>query len=344
MSWKRMAITVILASLFITGGVMALNYAVNPLGKYKSHVLPSLVWTGRSDKAALLENFEENPDVLILGSSRSMKLDPDFIKKKTGLTSFNAGVNSAQAEDYYVMLRYALEDLKVKPKIILLGIDVEAFHNTAPIDERLLFNNTLAKYLKKEDKVSLKDKLTALLSYDETAGTVRSLYYAATDYPDPSTSYDKNGFLHYSKKEDKVTEDNYDAKIEDYIEKYRDRFKGYTRLSENRQEYFTDFLRIAKENDIEVVSFITTLHDDLINDLRKTRGYDEISQKLVAYLNDLEAEYNNFTFENFDRVKKYDGSLTAFYDGAHIQEKNANLITEKLLKKIPKEKQTAYTE
>ncbi len=332
-NWKKIFAIALLSFFLGTAGIMAMNYVVNPHGKYNSSVLPSLVWTGRADKAKLLKEFDENPDVLILGSSRSMKIDPDFIKEKTGMPAFNAAVNSANAEDYYAMLRYSLDTLEKKPKYIILGIDVEAFHNNTPIDERLLFNQTLSKYLNAKDQISFKDTLISLLSYEETSNSFVSLYYKITGYPDQSTYYDDDGFLHYTRKSGTVTEQNYESKIEEYIKRYRARFAGYTHLSEKRKDYFEKFLALANEENIKVISFITTLHDDIIDDLKKTRNYDEIKRQLVTYLNELDQQHANFVYEDYDRVDKYDGILTAFYDGAHIHEKNAVRIAERLLEK-----------
>ncbi|MFA8439726.1 DUF1574 family protein [Pueribacillus sp. YX66] len=337
-AWKKIFTTVIAISLVITSGIMTLNYIVNPHGKYNSNVLPSLVWTGRSDKASLLHKLNEDPEILILGSSRSMKIDPEFIEEKTGLSSFNAAVNSANAEDYYTMLRYSLDTLERKPNTIFLGIDVEAFHNNTPIDERLLFNKALSKYLNAQDRISFIDMLTSLLSYEETTSSFVSLYYKLSAYPDRSTYYDDNGFLHYIQKSGTVTDENYDSKIEDYIERYRARYDGYTQLSDKRKDYFEKFLALAEEENIQVIAFITTLHDDIIRDLKKTRNYDDIKQKLVNYLNKMDEQNENFVYEDFDRVDKYNGVLTAFYDGAHIHEKNANRITRRLLEKaVPDE-------
>lgn len=323
---------------------MAMNYFVNPLGKYDSNLLPSLVWTGRSDKANLLKKQDENPEVLVLGSSRTMKIDPQFIEEKTGLTSFNAAVNSANAEDYYTMLRYSLDTLEHKPKAVILGIDVEAFHNNSPIDERLLFNTSLSKFLNDQDQISIIDMLTSLLSYKETVSSFVSLYYKLTEYPKRSTYYDEDGFLHYAKKSGEITNENYDSKVKEYIDRYKARFDGYTDLCKKRKDYFERFLALAEEEDIQVIAFITTLHDDIIHELNKTRNYADIKQELVTYLDGLKKDNGHFVYEDFDRVEKYDGSLTAFYDGAHIHEHNANLITEQLLQKNDSIKsQTAFS-
>ena len=240
-AWKRMFILILISASIITSGIMLMNYMVNPHGKYDSNLFPSLVWTGRADKAALLEELEEDPNVLILGSSRTMKIDPDFIENEINMSAFNAAVNSANAEDYYTMLRYSLDTLEQKPDYIILGIDIEAFHNQTPIDERLLFNNTLAKYLNDEDRLSLQDYFASLLSYEETTDSFVSLYYKLTGYPEGSTYYEDDGFLQYTRKSGTITEENYDIKITEYIDRYRSRFDGYTHLSEKRKHYFEKF-------------------------------------------------------------------------------------------------------
>jgi hypothetical protein len=320
--------------LLLLGSVMALNYFVNPLGKYASRELPTLVWTARADKANFLEQYHKNPEVLILGSSRTMKVDPNYIKEKTNLDAFNAGVNSARAEDYYVMLKYAVEELNMKPKYVILGIDVEGFHNNVPPDDRLVYNEKFAKYLYEEDKKSTFSLLKSMVTYDQTAASARSLMFAMTEYPTKETAYDNNGFLHYLKKEEEIKKGKFKADIDSYVIKYKDRFNNFTTIDNRRKNYFDDFLAFAEENDIKVISFITTLHDDVVEELRKTRNYDERKKELVTFLDLMEKKHNHFSYNDFDTVDKYNGSLAAFYDGAHIGEENANKITIRLLQEV----------
>ncbi|TLS36661.1 hypothetical protein [Pseudalkalibacillus caeni] len=331
MSWKKMMFIVLSTSLLLLGFVMALNYFVNPLGKYASRELPSLVWTGRADKANLLQKYNNNPDVLVLGSSRTMKINPNYIEEKTDLNAFNAGVNSARAEDYYVMLKYALEDLDVKPEYVILGIDLEGFHNNAPLDDRLIYNQRFARYLHPEDRENKLSMLKSLISYDQTVATGRSLSFAMTEYPTKKAAYDNDGYLHYPKKEKQIKEGKFKADIDSYIKKYKGRFNNFTAIDEGRKDYLNDFLTLAEENDIQVIGFITTLHDDVLAELRKTRDYDERKAELTDFLNKMKQEHTNFTYNDFDEVKKYAGYEEAFYDGAHIREENADKITTRLL-------------
>src|SRR5262245_27383806 len=55
----------------LIGGV---NYLVNPLGYYPLRLLPSLRWSSRAAKLELI--CAVKPKVLVLGSSRTMRLVP----------------------------------------------------------------------------------------------------------------------------------------------------------------------------------------------------------------------------------------------------------------------------
>src|SRR5205814_5789343 len=89
------------------------------------------------------------PEALLLGSSRLMTIAPSEVEKRTGLRTFNAAVNAAYTEDFYVLLRYAMERAGARPKLVLIGLDVEALHNHEPENEYLLQPNALGAYLQK---------------------------------------------------------------------------------------------------------------------------------------------------------------------------------------------------
>src|SRR5262245_30097386 len=103
--------------------VAALNYLVNPMCLYSTKLAPPLAWNGRGIKAELLQARNPKPQVLVLGSSRSWKVAPAELEKLTGLPAFNMAVDGGMADDYYLLLRYAVEKAHVQPKIILIGVD-----------------------------------------------------------------------------------------------------------------------------------------------------------------------------------------------------------------------------
>jgi len=87
-------------------GVFMFNAIVDPLSLVGWRVLPPAVETDRSIKLDLIEKLKANPQVVVLGSSRSRQAEPAFIDKLTGLkTGFNAGVTGGDAVDAWVMVR-----------------------------------------------------------------------------------------------------------------------------------------------------------------------------------------------------------------------------------------------
>jgi hypothetical protein len=102
----RYAVGALAAMLVLLALVFAFNAIVDPLSFIGWRILPPAVETDRSIKLDLIEKLKTNPQVVVLGSSRSRQAEPSFIDKLTGLKSgFNAGVTGGNASDAWVMIR-----------------------------------------------------------------------------------------------------------------------------------------------------------------------------------------------------------------------------------------------
>ena len=108
------------------------NYVVNPAGVFAPSVVPALLWNPRGEKLALLSDVREPPQLLVLGSSRVMKLAPRELERETGLVAFNGGVSSAAIEDDVAMLHFAMESRQLPLKLVILGIEPESFATSQP--------------------------------------------------------------------------------------------------------------------------------------------------------------------------------------------------------------------
>ena len=323
--------TFIILTIAILTLIASINFIVNPLGKYPSKYFEPLIWTSRAEKTSLLSQVKYNPKVIILGSSRSMKLSPKFIEERLGLKTFNACVDSARAEDYYTMLMYILNETDIKPKAIFIGIDIEAFHNNLQPDKRLLNHSILSKYL--DDNSAYKNRYSDLISIQQTKLSLQSILYYFKGYPEKTSSFNDDGFLHYLvwEKEKKEGTLQLEENIKNSISSYLVRFSGYSDTEAKRLNYFREFLQLSYQNDIKVIGFITTLHDEVLKELINKRDYHKLKNNLLGHLTDIESEFNNFKFVDFDNVHVYGGTLKDFYDGAHIAEENSNKISEKLI-------------
>lgn len=99
------------ASIVALAAVMSFNWWVDPTGNVGRQTTFAVAENGevRQVKLDLMDELEEAPDVLVLGSSRSMKLDPRDIRAVTGVDGFNAGVSGGTNRDFRLYGAYAAE-------------------------------------------------------------------------------------------------------------------------------------------------------------------------------------------------------------------------------------------
>jgi hypothetical protein len=87
-------------------GIFAFNAIVDPFSLIGWRIVPPAVEADRSIKLDLIWKLKKNPQIVILGSSRSRQAEPKWVEKLTGLkTGFNAGVTGGDATDAWVMVR-----------------------------------------------------------------------------------------------------------------------------------------------------------------------------------------------------------------------------------------------
>ena len=83
-------VTVLLAcSLGLMALVAAFNAIVDPFGTVGTGLLPTATWSDRTIKVNLIDRLKTPPQLIVLGSSRAMKIQPRFLQRKTGLPGFN---------------------------------------------------------------------------------------------------------------------------------------------------------------------------------------------------------------------------------------------------------------
>jgi hypothetical protein len=102
----RYAVAAVVALAAALAAVFMFNAIVDPFSFVGWRIVPPAVETDRSIKLDLIDKLKVNPQVVVLGSSRSRQAEPSFIDKLTGLkTGFNAGVTGGDAADAWVMVR-----------------------------------------------------------------------------------------------------------------------------------------------------------------------------------------------------------------------------------------------
>jgi hypothetical protein len=120
---RSFARTFLVAFLALVAGVAALNVVVDPLGYFGVGLLPRASWDDRDEKAKMFLRQQLRPGLLLLGSSRTMKLDPACASALTGLPSFNFGVSGGRPEDFYAIQQFVEASAGTSLKRIILGTE-----------------------------------------------------------------------------------------------------------------------------------------------------------------------------------------------------------------------------
>ena len=121
-------LVLVLVAALVMAGVLALNVVADPYGSVGTHFFPTVTTSDRTVKADKIEQLKQPPDLVVLGSSRSMRYEPAYLEEKTGLKTFNAGVNGiGGTADAWAMTQFIHEVWPDSHPAYLWLVDVESF-------------------------------------------------------------------------------------------------------------------------------------------------------------------------------------------------------------------------
>ena len=317
---------------------VALGRLVDPRDEFGGGICPQVTMDSRRDKMRLFKNHVSSGGVggLILGSSRSMKLDPKQLESRLGVRFFNFSVDSARAEDFLAIYRWVRRQ-GVTPRYLVLGLDVEALHDDDQADHRLQENAELLAGLRGRagaagvlDRVAAvaakyKDLFTAAYVADAARSVARCL--RPSRYAGAATEFDPDGYLRYVKLERERAAGTFDLdrQISDSLEGYVLRFRGMHDLSPRRWQDLEQLIHEAKADGVVVKVWITALHPRTARYLGERTAYAELLLRTGALLARLRDTWGIDAYD-FSAPERFAGSLTGWYDGGHIDEKNAELV------------------
>ncbi len=315
------------------GLIMAINYIINPKSEFKTTFFQPLVRSARTQKVELLRDLNYSPQIVILGSSHVLNLDPELIQNLTNKRAFNAAVYFANTEELLAFVLYMKEDLGFLPEEIWVGLDIDSFHDNRKLDSRLLAEKRLYSKIKHTVLPPTFISLVSSLSPSYIFDDLRVVYYTFNGYPEQKINITKKGVLvRYDMDALKASgEFNIDKRInETMMDSFKNRFSGMGKLDEKRKEYFEKFLSVCKENDIELKIFITPLHKTLEEYFTENSKYQELLEDTRVYLSKLQKKYP-FYWVDYSEVSSFFGAEDGFIDGDHVDEHNADLIVRELL-------------
>jgi hypothetical protein len=315
--------------------VASLNFIVNPMAEYPTQFFRPAVQTPRIEKLNLLRSADPIPDGLVLGSSRVMKLEPDYLSRQTQLCFFNAGVNYALPEDHLAIYRWYKQQFGRAPRMVVLGIDVYSFSEQIKADPRLINHPELVSMI--PEAVTLSDRCKRwedLLSWQQTRESVRSLLIQLRQrkFPEPDDVYRDDGLLVYRKREREIAAGTYDFEgpLAFNCREYEALYRGFDELSSKRCELFSTLARECEQDATRLIVYLTPLHPRLRSHLASRTTYETRHAELLDFIARRSLADHFVLFDATD-IESFAGDAEQFVDGIHALEANTRRLVDALL-------------
>ncbi|MDD3324194.1 MAG: hypothetical protein PHN38_03625 [Sulfurospirillaceae bacterium] len=335
--YKILIVKFFLFSSLLLAGIVFFNYKIDYAGFFNQKLYlvdvanemingNSVVGLKNYDEKLLqkiiINKFVQEPDTIVLGSSRSMLVRYDFIPKSGDIFYYNHAVSGAVLGDMIDIVK----EYKTKgnlPKRIIMGIDPWIFNrvNGAENLRNLLGMKSLEK--KELDGVKYKN----LVNFEYTKENVLFFYRNFNHQGQYSIAKNSEGINDYVL--DKFGSHYYpnvvDAEIERVLAGEKKQIQVDNRYYEllgfkmlSNTEVFEQFIHYLKENKVEVVLFLHPYHPEIYPLLLNHDTFRMILKvenyvKDFSQRNDIQilGSYNPSLYE----IKKYD-----YADGQHGKE------------------------
>ena len=335
-SYARTSIAAFLVPFLATVLTLSLLYAlvawiVNPDGDFHTKLFPRVRTDYQSEKMDLFTTYARSGPVdgLILGSSRTMNLNPKHLDNLTHLRFFNFGLASATAEDYWASFSWVRAQGQ-RPKAVVIALDVEALQNVFRPKP-----GELTKYALKDYNPSPFHYFTSLVPkyfrFYYARDIAYSMWLRLRPQP-PAIHLQPDGDLIYLKHQRQRADGTFRLdrpSMNTCIAQTVEKFDGMTSLGVQRREYLETTIREAQKDGAKVVLWMTTLHPWTVQELDRTTRYAYLVRLTQSYLSYLRAKYGITTYD-FSKPEDYGGTTTGFYDCGHIDESNAVLIENRI--------------
>ena len=315
--------------------VLALNVLVDPTEDWATGLVPSFAYSPRLRKVELLSAWSGPPPrLVVLGSSRAMKLEPAVLAQKTGLPAFNAAVNAAMLEDDLALMAWMLDDRRLPLDTVVLALDVEAFHGAAPINRQLLASPHLVRHLGlalPERVRATVERLGEALTGARLGLSLKTLWYAWRGKIEPSATFSPDGVVHYPAWERALAAGTFEPApiLARTIDEYRERFRDYVRLDPRRVAWLGALYDLAASRGVRVIAYLTPLHPQAVEVLSRETAYARLHDE-VRDLAARTAREHGLTFLDLSDLSSFGGSAELFFDAAHMREENARRLLDVL--------------
>jgi hypothetical protein len=264
------------------------------------------------------------PQAIVLGTSRAMKIKPECITEITGDSAFNFALTASRTEDWAAAYRFIRANSKQPIRELVIGADVDAFHNHAETEPRLLSSKYLRPYLDDSWNLSLGVIARALFGWQAFKYGMLLVWYEVhpSSRPKAKLSFDARGFERADAWDERVRQGQGAEAVQKVRDKLRGQMsgRGFDALSVPRVAAFKEMVRAAHAAGTTVDVFIPPLAPDA--ETLRSATIAARTRELEAMLADLDREGVIRLFR-IHSLADFHGDPNEYYDGLHMTEANS---------------------
>ena len=336
---------------------ISINYFVDPANLFNNEIYEKIVGhltngenvtnvpnlDERLLQKLLIENLNECPEEIILGSSRIMLIGKTSDTQKEKY--INNGVSGASIEDFFSIL-YLYEKKGCKIKKISLGIEPFLLNEnngqtrwkTLEFEFFELYNQLFTQ--KKRSNSLISSKYNELFSFSYFKSSLEFLFSKNNKHIHPTTNiYNvemtrlSDGSITYDNETRNLSSSKVDRKVEHTIlDQPLYSMRDFKQLSEYNKVLFTFFIDYIIRNNIETEFIFVPLHPLLFNYLQNDPNY-KMFFEAEAFYREIALKKNINIVGSFD-PNKYNLNSADFYDGFHCKEGIIKKLYSKSFSKI----------
>ena len=282
----------------------------------------------RVAKARLIEQLKAPPQVVIFGGSRVLRDNPAYIRRRTGLTAFNAAVTHARPEDTWALLNLLhtrFPGARFRFLWVIHGDEFVARH----LDAALLLDQALARYFPSS---LIKEQLP--LAVMRGQGGVKSTQIAIQDRgrlvyaPD---GYVVSGFFSNGAPPPNGHPGGIAANIRKELRIYR---TSPVALGRRSVRYFVKDLQLMDSLAVHRPVVVAAPFDRRIYAATVHRGWGARHRRIRNLLARLRDRYR-FSFLDLSRAAAHGFTPSEFYDGIHLTPRGARRVVDLVLRRFP---------
>jgi hypothetical protein len=331
------------ARLFLTTLVLGLTILVlvNVMGNAQG-IFPSPFCPAQTDRATMARKLEElcregrGPQVLILGSSRTVGKYPEYIEAITHKRAFNAGVVSGTIVDSLATFRYARR-LGAPVELLVLEIEEGCWAWNGEVGEfqlQLMGNRGLFSEVPSPEKCQIIARVFPALNLRSTWDSCGNLagHFLRSHAGRSSDAASHEIVAGEDRTPGKTA--NFERNIQFQLKYRLKQWLGRRPRNERWLGYFEDLLATAKASHIEVRAFFPPLHPRWEEAVYATPDTQRERREFVGRIRALCAKYGA-ECKDFSDVTTFGGKTGEFIDGTHQSWINLRRMTNALFDADP---------